>query len=1065
MAPGKAWLCLLCILVINTSLAFGMVERPTPTPPPASVLTTGIPSAPVILSSGRDTTWIQVHTDSTYCPGDPAMGHGGEGTGGPGPLETWCFEGGPGDTCGTNPPWDVLCFDHVDVRAQPSPGNTNFWHIDTYRAGDAVYCGTYSLWCGSDSLWTDGRPVDCGTWADGRCPGYGNQWNCIAQLTLPETFEVANGCTLYFDPRYDTECKYDYLYVDFYDGSEWKTLATFNASSNNPGDPCGYAHTPNPDYWSNTDTDQPNSADWQMRFDPGLPAFYRVITPDTLGVTSGPMLRWRFASDGAWSDADGRGNTDGAAFIDNVWVWGDNQRYAEDFEGGTLDTGYWSLPDPDGILDAWHINHDAARPDETLGYVCTHDSSFAYRARPEQGYKAGTPWRNRWYYSLMSPRFALQNSGCVVQYDGHWCFHDYTCDWPNTRVRFYNTAYAKWCPWIDIDGAWIWIGCYEWWSFNNEEDISNFYAATAESAQFAWDIMDVSAPGDFCEGKHTGTDYQVDNVSIGFYDRSATRFSARGIDMLHDTFQDDLCGYNSYFDAHDPDTIDRYSGPPYDDVPLPREHQLYVEIDDPDGIASVELYGSIDGGGSWVSVSMIPVVQPYFSEYYGTLCPTDFGLDTWETGTEVWYHLLATDDLSNEEYWPARADPTHPDHSGEAGDYFSFSILPMYPATYSGTKVLLVDGYGRRNYDFAECMAAADRYRSLEEIYRETLTDAGYCYDIYDIGGAGSNVHIHPIWFDDYDCVVWFTGPYFANYLIDKPAQRALRDYLGAGGKVVLCGDRIAYDMAVVEEDSLAGEFLEGIMGCDYLSEMEGGFSRPYLYAIGMDTVQVFGVPKAVDLDTLLIYRECPYLKDMSYVAAIDSPPAGYTAQRLMYLTGIPSGEPDEVIYTEYQGVGQCVFVNFDLCASANHERGYCSGPSTGTVPDFAPGVYDGRVDLMRVILERIFGLPSNGGGPAKVDPPLAACRWALAQNVPNPCVGGTLITYEIERSVHVKIKIYNAMGREVDVLVDAIQGPGVHSVEWDGRNSKGERVTSGIYFYKIETGAFAATRKMLVLR
>ncbi|MFZ1947542.1 MAG: hypothetical protein WAW06_08350, partial [bacterium] len=49
---------------------------------------------PLVLTSGGDTTWIQVHSASTYCPGDPYLGHGTEAAAGPGPLGTWCFEGG-----------------------------------------------------------------------------------------------------------------------------------------------------------------------------------------------------------------------------------------------------------------------------------------------------------------------------------------------------------------------------------------------------------------------------------------------------------------------------------------------------------------------------------------------------------------------------------------------------------------------------------------------------------------------------------------------------------------------------------------------------------------------------------------------------------------------------------------------------------------------------------------------------------------------------------------------------------------------------------------------------------
>jgi flagellar hook assembly protein FlgD len=50
-------------------------------------------------------------------------------------------------------------------------------------------------------------------------------------------------------------------------------------------------------------------------------------------------------------------------------------------------------------------------------------------------------------------------------------------------------------------------------------------------------------------------------------------------------------------------------------------------------------------------------------------------------------------------------------------------------------------------------------------------------------------------------------------------------------------------------------------------------------------------------------------------------------------------------------------------------------------------------------------------------------------------------------------------------VLEDGRREAGVHVAHWDGLNTSGERVSSGVYFYKIEAGRFTATRKMLVLR
>jgi hypothetical protein len=183
----------------------------------------------------------------------------------------------------------------------------------------------------------------------------------------------------------------------------------------------------------------------------------------------------------------------------------------------------------------------------------------------------------------------------------------------------------------------------------------------------------------------------------------------------------------------------------------------------------------------------------------------------------------------------------------------------------------------------------------------------------------------------------------------------------------------------------------------------------------------------------------------------------------------VPGGvfdEADEAIYTEYMGVGQCVYVNFDLCSSVNHESSYCDGNTGSGAPDFGAGTYDGRVELMRVILEDLFGLPSTGGGGhAGDDRREVAFRWALGQNMPNPAGRSTEIRYEIARPCHVGIKVYDVMGRVVRVLEDRSRAAGTHTAHWDCRNGLGEAVASGIYFYSIEAGTFGATRKMLVIR
>jgi hypothetical protein len=458
-------------------------------------------------------------------------------------------------------------------------------------------------------------------------------------------------------------------------------------------------------------------------------------------------------------------------------------------------------------------------------------------------------------------------------------------------------------------------------------------------------------------------------------------------------------------------------------------------------------------------------------EYYSTLVSGDFfvGTTDWPVGTECWYYIKATDLLANEAYFPARANPAHADHDGSSADYFGFSIMPMFPPTYTGVKILLVDGHNRNLYDWSPCLTVLDDRMPLEDIYEQTLVDAGYCYDKFDISGAGSNQHIHPLQYTDYDAIVWFTGPYFSNYLFDKEAQQAIKAYLAGGGKVVLCGDRIAYNMSVVGEDSLGGEFLAGIMGCTYQEEMEGSFAKPFSYMEAPATVNVFGSPVAIPLDSVVVYRECPYLKDMSYVETNTSPPGGYVVQELLDVlnTGPTYNNSDGAVYVEYNNAGQCVYVNFDLCSTVNHEAGQCTGTTPSPAPDFQPGYYYGRVDLMRVILYNLFGLPplSGGGGTSGVEPPKAMYQWALSQNSPNPLTSGTRIDFEVARTSDVSIKVYNAMGQLVQVLKDGRVDPGRYSVAWDGRNQAGERVSSGVYFYKMEGDRFFATKKMLVVK
>jgi endo-1,4-beta-xylanase len=92
-----------------------------------------------------------------------------------------------------------------------------------------------------------------------------------------------------------------------------------------------------------------------------------------------------------------------------------------------------------------------------------------------------------------------------------------------------------------------------------------------------------------------------------------------------------------------------------------------------------------------------------------------------------------------------------------------------------------------------------------------------------------------------------------------------------------------------------------------------------------------------------------------------------------------------------------------------------------------------------------------------------------LHQNYPNPFNPWTEITYKIPEPGHVKMEIYNLSGQSVRTLVDEVQFPGEHTVQWNALDDSGNRVPSGVYFYNLRAEGssqpFTESRKMLLLK
>ena len=90
---------------------------------------------------------------------------------------------------------------------------------------------------------------------------------------------------------------------------------------------------------------------------------------------------------------------------------------------------------------------------------------------------------------------------------------------------------------------------------------------------------------------------------------------------------------------------------------------------------------------------------------------------------------------------------------------------------------------------------------------------------------------------------------------------------------------------------------------------------------------------------------------------------------------------------------------------------------------------------------------------------------YYLSQNVPNPFNPITTIRFGLPSASPVSLRIYDSAGRLVRVLVEDHRGAGHYEASWDGQDGNGRTVASGVYFYRLTTGAFVEDRKMVLLR
>ncbi|MDH4071308.1 MAG: T9SS type A sorting domain-containing protein, partial [Ignavibacteria bacterium] len=134
-----------------------------------------------------------------------------------------------------------------------------------------------------------------------------------------------------------------------------------------------------------------------------------------------------------------------------------------------------------------------------------------------------------------------------------------------------------------------------------------------------------------------------------------------------------------------------------------------------------------------------------------------------------------------------------------------------------------------------------------------------------------------------------------------------------------------------------------------------------------------------------------------------------------------------------------------------------------------SPGTIEGALkvasndpddDSLTVVLSGISVVPTSvteGSG--------LPSEFGVSPNYPNPFNPSTTIKYQLPEAGHVELIVYSLLGDEVTRLVSEEMEAGYHESVWNGKNSSGVPVTSGVYLYRFRAGDYLMVRKMLLLK
>ncbi len=932
----------------------------------------------------------------------------------------------------------------LDLTAQID----TFFHIDDFAGLGGGESGFLVPLEGNQSFWCGQRPTTGAPFCNyATLPGYGNNWS---QRLESVAFATTGDVTLSYHILYETEPGYDEVFVEYLTKSgNWQTEKQFS----------GYRDS------VETIIVPADSLDGEIR------------------------LRFRFVSDGAWSDEDGMWPTDGAVIVDSITVSdGTGVIDFQDFETEPVGAhasadGDWqaSFPAPYGSFaglfsGALVLQEDPCVTNLTTlwGFFNGSTYDFSCGGHPEQ---AAVPFgeeregvtkylRNE----IWSPRidFTQDKDGTPVPASAEEVLLEFDMygDLPIDNLIAHNFLVRSWisgCP-----GEW---GNFSSFEFANQKlwlhrtwSVASLLDAGTEEIQVGVFVID-TCPF-WCNIFGSGACHShgplYDNFKVSRVDHSGPRWTVRPFDLFQDNFAadgtktgtvrmdiaNDVAPSSSSTNVPgDSAQVDVFSSAGLDNhmTGVPSSGPaVYCHVKDISGAKSgaaisgdLGRYPLVSTAAGW-TVLRFDTVKTAAGAPLQDRFNIDLNDNLYTPGDTVYYYFSARDINSVTTYFSQLAGVT----DSEAEARALAMEMTCLPANALGgqTDILYVDDYDNRG----------------AQPYFDTAFEVlGLTPDRYDVLGAsairgngpgGRVVNVLQQLVGCYRKIIWNSGD-LTNGLIgdgtpglEKSDDFAMLfqflDLHPGGAGVYISGDNIAEEWV-----TLIGAGATGLQSTYMNFNLVGG---DHIAAGQPTTPLAIGQPgSCFGTDTLLAYGGCPTINNFDVLV-----PTGASQLEMAYSNNLAHG---------------AVISQITANSAGDTARVLLSGFSYHEIRDDKVQFPPDRVEHLLAILRWLDNAVSDPTAIGDVP----QYESTLAQNYPNPFNPTTTVRYSVGERGHVSLRIYNVAGQLVRTLVNEEKTPRGEgfTVVWDGRDNAGQFVSSGIYFYRLATPTFTDTKKMVMLK